>query len=263
MLVKPVDGYGSQNVTTLFSQADLDAYVGAFAQMQATPADYGLGVYANSRFAVEAYIRGAMIGCDVFSNAEGRIVLGINDKLMFPPPSFAMRGSCFPSDRYDRGEIEAYAYQLLDAVGFDFGAAHIEMIVAPDGPYLVEINPRLVSAQIPYQMGYALERSIYVELFNLHLGVPLNDAPYCDPPWFSAIRWITAPRPGLLAAVELPESIDPLVRRVALFKEPGDAVRPPVSNGDRIGYAIAVGKTQEAAEHLADGFVGATRVALQ
>jgi predicted ATP-grasp superfamily ATP-dependent carboligase len=52
-----------------------------------------------------------------------------------------MRGSCFPSDRYDTAAIRDYAFRILDAISFDFGAARIELIVAEDGPYLVEVNP--------------------------------------------------------------------------------------------------------------------------
>ena len=172
------------------------------------PTDYGLGVHASNRFSVERYVRGHMIGCDVFSNEAERIFIGINDKLMFTPPSFAMRGSCFPSDRYDISVIRDYAFDILDAVNFDFGASHIEMIVAEDGPYLVEVNPRLVSAQIPHQMGYALERSLYADLINLHLGLPITKLREVKPRWFSAIRWVIADRPGILKLIQLPDCID-------------------------------------------------------
>jgi biotin carboxylase len=263
VLVKPSDGYGSQNVSAIFSDADLQALIGSLENLALHPTDYGLGVHANNRFSVEKYIRGHMIGCDVFTGDHERILLGINDKLMFPPPSFAMRGSCFPSDRYDRATICEYAFQILDAINFDFGASHIEMIVAENGPYLVEVNPRLVSAQIPHQMGYALERSIYADLINLHLGEPLTDLRNVKPRWFSAIRWVVANRPGLLQSVELPTDLDPSIRRVVLFKACGDAVRPPVNNGDRIGYVIAVGNTQAAAEQMADQYVQDSAVHLQ
>jgi biotin carboxylase len=204
-----------------------------------------------------------MIGCDIFANADERVFLGINDKRMFSPPSFAMRGSCFPSDRYDTGLVRDYAFQILDAIGFDFGACHIEMIVAPDGPYLVEVNPRLVSAQIPFQMGYALQRSVYADLINLHLGLPLTEIRSVRPLWFSAIRWMVAERPGILEAMNLPDPIDPAVRRVVLFKSKGCAVHPPINNGDRIGYVIAVGQTQAAAEMIADRFVQNCEVQLR
>lgn len=259
-VVKPADGYGSQNVTILRSDDELAGLSRILEQLTAQPHDYGLGVFANNRFSVEKYVRGNLIGCDVFSDAEHRVLLGINDKLMFPPPSFAIRGSCFPSDRYDLLAIRNYAFKILDAIEFDFGAVHIEMIVADDGPYLVEVNPRLVSAQIPYQMGYALERSVYTDLINLHLGYPAAMLDDVRAPWFSAIRWICADREGILEEIELPDPPSGLIRRVALFKAQGERVVPPMSNGDRIGYVIAVGASQEAAGHEADRYVEQTMV---
>lgn len=262
-LIKPADGYGSQNVSVIFDPAGLRALIASWNDPGRQPTDYGLGVRAGTRVSVEQYVRGAIIGCDVFSSAGERVLLGINDKLMFPPPSFAVRGGCFPSNRYDIDAIRAYAFQCLDAIDFDFGAAHVEMIVAPDGPYLVEINPRLVSAQLPFQMGYAFERSLYADLIDLHLGKPLAASRALRATWFSAIRWIAADRPGELASVTLPDQIDPAVRRVVLFKEPGDPVRPPINNGDRVGYVIAVGTTQTAAEQIADRFVRASAVCVR
>lgn len=47
-------------------------------------------------------------------------------------------------------------------MGFDFGAAHIEMIIADGEPWLVEVNPRPVSAQIPFQMGYATPSAVHL-----------------------------------------------------------------------------------------------------
>lgn len=263
VLVKPSDGYGSQNVNVVESDEELERLLEILAGLAARPTDYGLGVQANNRYSVEQFIRGSMIGCDVFSNAEERVLLGINDKLMFPPPSFAMRGSCFPSARFDTAAIRDYAFAILDAVNFDFGAAHIEMIVADDGPYLVEVNPRLVSAQIPHQMAYALQRSVNLDLVNLHLGVPLTELRDIQPHAFSAIRWMTAARPGFLSSIDLPPQAGDEICRVVLFKKAGDAVRPPLSNGDRIGYVIATGATQQEAEQSADQYVQKVKVVVQ
>ena len=200
-LIKPSDGYGSQNVTVLFREDQLATYMERFAQILQTPTPYGLGVSSNNRFLVEEYLRGSMIGCDLFCDSRRRLFLGINDKLLFPPPSFSFRGSCFPSNRFDEKAIQDYAFQILDVMEFDFGATHIEMMVTEEGPHLVEINPRLVSAQIPYLMGYAFGRSLYTDLIQLHLGVPVENWPPFERQWYSAIRWIVADRPGELTSI--------------------------------------------------------------
>jgi biotin carboxylase len=262
-LVKPSDGYGSQNVAVLETDADLDHLIAALAPQRWAPTDYGLGVRANNRLLVERYIRGRIIGCDVLVGESERVFLGINDKRMFPPPSFAISGSCFPSDDFDVPEIRSYAYQILDALAFDFGATHIEMMVTEDGPYLVEVNARLVSAQIPYQMGYALGRSVYGELINLHLGHTLSALQNLEPVGFCAIRWLVARQAGTLAGIELPPSAEPWIRRVVIFKQPGEAVVPPTNNGDRIAYVMAIGATQDEAEGRAEAYLAGTSLQLQ
>ncbi len=254
VVVKPADGYASQNVSMLKSLADLEAFCIGFETQQLHPTDYGLGVHANNRFSVERYIEGTLIGCDVFSDGTERILLGVNEKLMFPTPSFAIRGSQFPSSRFATDAVRDYAFALLDAVDYDFGPAHIEMIVADGVPHLVEINARLVSAQIPFQMGYALGRSIYIDLIDLHLGIPIKAMLPFDRVGISVIRWIVADRSGTLEALHLPEP-DANIKRVTLFKQLGDAVRPPISNGDRIGYVIATAATAATATLSADTYV--------
>ncbi len=261
VVVKPADGYGSQEVSLLESSDDLIRLVAGMREDQSAATDYGFGVRASRHWSVEQYIRGHMVGCDFLVSAQERLFLGVNDKVMMKPPSFAMGGSCFPSQRHDLAMLQAYALRILDAVGFNFGATHIEMIVAEDGPYLVEINPRLVSAQIPFQMGYALGASLYEGLIDLHLGHPLGewrarDAWHNQPPaQFCAIRWLTSDREGTVAAIEFPLEVSDRIRRVVAFRNPGDRVRPPRNNGDRVLYVMAVGETQALAEASAEALI--------
>jgi hypothetical protein len=50
---------------------------------------------------------------------------------------------------------------------------------------------------------------------------------------------------------------------VVVFKHPGDDIQPPMNNGDRLAYVMAVGKNQEQAERLAEEFVSNSRVNFQ
>lgn len=260
VLIKPSDGYGSQNVTALFSEDDVHPLINPFLDYLPCQADYGLGVHANDRLVVEQFIAGHVVGCDTFTRDGEHLFLGLNDKRFCPPPSFAIRGGCFPSNRYDLDIIRAYVYHILDALQFDWGAAHTELLITKNGPYLVEVNPRLVGAQIPHLLGYVFDRSIYADLIDLHLGAPLPEFRDLNPRRFGASRWIMADRPGALHSITFPQTDHPLVRRVALFKQPGDWVRPPFHNGDRLGYVMTVGDTQMEAERVADEFVQAVRV---
>jgi hypothetical protein len=256
-LIKPCDGYGSQNVVILRDPIDLDPMLAPIDAMLPSNADYGLGVRANDRLLVERWLQGLIIGCDTMSFGGRHLLFGVNEKIFFEPPSFAIRGGSFvPAGPWCSG-IERYAFSLLDAVGFEVGAAHIEMILTADGPRLIEINPRIVGAKIVRLVSMALGRPVYEDLIALHLGegLPTLDGGTSN---VAASRWLIAPLEGRIRTISLPSQTDG-IRCVEMLRGVGDLVRPPFENADRLGYVMAVGPSREAAERAADDFVaGAT-----
>jgi biotin carboxylase len=263
VLIKPSDGYGSQNIITFTSEAAFNALAEPFANYLPLKTDYGFGVQANDRLVMEEFIRGEVIGCETFTVNGKHSFLGINDKVFFAPPCFGIKGSCFPSSRFDTATIRDYVFQILDALNFDFGAAHTEIIITPDGPYLVEVNPRLIGAHIPRLLGFALQRSIYADVINLHLGDDLAQLQDIHPQQVAVSRWITSTQNGILKAIIPPEMPGCGIVAVHIFKQPGDVIRPPFDNADRLGYVMAVGKTQAEAERWAEEFVLNTQVLLE
>ena len=254
VLIKPCDGYASQNVVVIEGPEDLEPWISPVPSLAAQAVDYGLGVRSNQRFVIERYLQGSFIGCDTMSVGGRHHFLGINEKQMCPPPSFTIRGGCFVPAGPGMDAIRDYAFSLLDAVDFDFGAAHIEMMVTTDGPQLIEINPRLVSAKIPRLMGYGLGRSVYADLVSLHLG----DSAFLTQDHerlFAVSRWITADRIGRLTRVILPDWRDPGIRSFEILKKEGAPVRPPFENVDRIGYVMTAGVNRRDAEALAERWI--------
>ncbi len=251
VLIKPCDGYGSQNIVTFRSQRDFEPARALFSNYLPCRTDYGLGVRANDRLLVERFVEGAVIGVETFTLEGKHRFLGINDKVFFPPPFFAIRGSSFPASRFDTEKIRDYVFSVLDAIGFDFGAAHTEVIVAENGLYLVEVNARLIGAKIPRLLGLALGRSVYSDVVNLHLGTLLEPK---DAGLFAASRWLVASEEGVLREIVLPEQRDPAIRTVEMLKQPGDRVRPPFDNTDRLGYVMAVAGSAGEAERIAEEY---------
>lgn len=268
LLIKPADGYGSQNIVLLQDEVDLDPWLNPLEEMLPCRADYGLGVRANDRLLVERHLRGQIIGCDTLSvNGQHRL-LGINEKLFFEPPSFAIRGGSFKPRALAEGsaefaQIEAYVFTILDALGFDCGATHTELILSAEGPCLIEVNARLVGAKIPRLIGFALGRSVHQDLIAVHLGAwPRPPAADLAPPLFAVTRWIVAPKAGRLARIVLPANRPAGLRCVDLLKRPGDQVRPPLENADRLGYVMVTSESQALAEAAAEAFVADTQVFL-
>ena len=265
VLVKPADGYGSQNIVVLRSAQDLDPLWSPLEDMLPSRADYGLGVLANDRLLVERYLSGRFIGVDTLTRNGRHTVLGVHEKLMHAPPSFAMRGSTFVPNTASTPvspEVAGHVVELLDAVGFDWGATHIEIMLTAQGPRLIEINPRLVGAKMPRLVSQSLGRSLHADLIAVHLGLPLVAAADAHP-MAGVIRWVVADRPGLLRAVHLPPQDDPRIRCVEMLKRPGDWVNPPFENADRIGYVMVCDTDRAQAEALADRFVAQARLSIE
>jgi biotin carboxylase len=263
VLIKPVDGYGSQNIIVLEKQEDLAPWISPLEHILPSNADYGLGVKANDRLMVERYMKGDFLACDVFTHQGQHTLIGVNEKLMFTPPSFAIKGGCFSAHDPRKKELEAYIFPILDAVGFDLGATHIELMMTPEGPQLIEINPRLVGAKIARLMGYALRRSVHKDLIDLHLGqwsAPQEEAPT---PGVSVIRWLTAQESGIIESLEPASTDDPSIKSVEFFKKPGDAVSYPFENVHRIGYVMTAGPSREQAQEVAEQFIRNTKLSLR
>ena len=260
-LVKPVDGFGSQHVFALRNASDLAALQQMPEILAAGPGDYGLGVAARGAMVVERLLEGRMIGCDTLTSAGRHVLLGVNEKLFFPPPSFAIRGGCFTTNCGQFAEIEAYAFRLLDAIGFDHGAAHIELMLTADGPQLVEINPRLVGARLPRLLDMARGGSIHADLIRLHLAGELPLAAIA--PFHAVTRWIAAADQGELASLAWPPLAMSAAVRVTMHARPGDRVGPAFDNADRLACVMACGSDRAATETLAQEVADQARVTLR
>ncbi len=260
LLIKPSDGYGSQNVVVLQTQLDLDPLISPVEILLPSRADYGLGVKANDRLLVERYLKGSFIGVDTLTVDGVHKFLGINVKKMMAPPSFAIQGGCFTPRNETHAELEKYVFEILDAVGFNSGATHIELMLTEHGPRLIEINPRLVGAKIARLVGYALGRSIHEDLINIHLGLWPKGLENTKLHQVAVSRWFTSPVAGTLMRVTAPDWVDTNVKCVEFLKKEGDRVLPAFENAERLGYVMVCGEDEESAIKLAERYIEDTDI---
>ena len=263
ILMKPSDGYGSQNILTLENEEDLDLARETLAHLLPISTDYGLGVRSNDRLLIERYMHGTLIGCDTLTLNGKHHLLGVNEKLMFSPPSFAIRGGCFMPNKGEWSVLEDYLFRILDAVGYDCGATHTEIMLTAEGPRLVEINPRLVGAKIARLMAYSLNKSVHELLIDLHLGNWSIDQLQPDAMQPSVTRWVISPKMGILDQIELPTWKDKGLKCVEMICQKGDRISYPFENSQRLGYVMTCCATREEAELLAERFINQTKVNLK
>jgi len=207
-------------------------------------------------------MQGSFIGVDTFSLKGEHRFLGVNVKKMFPPPSFAIEGGCFTPRTQAHIELERYVFSILDAVGFDCGATHIEMMLTSEGPRLIEINPRLVGAKIARLVGFAMNRSTHSDLIDIHLGRWPKDLLENSTHQVAVSRWFTSPVSGVIESITPPQWSDPNVKCVEFLKQVGDSVMPAFENAARLGYVMTCGSDESEAEELARRYIEDTDVSI-
>ncbi|MFD9339491.1 ATP-grasp domain-containing protein [Streptomyces sp. NPDC060028] len=194
---------------------------------------------------VEEYLLGFEVSVEsVLVDGERRF-LGVTDKALGPHPYFVEMGDTFPSmlSAPVREECTELARRPLEALGHDFGAAHVEVKMTADGPRIVEVNGRVPGAEITRLIREATGVYLQREVVKLHTGRPADLTPTRDRA--AASRHLAARQSGTLTGIDGADLAhrDPGVVEVDLEAHPGDPVRPAESNLDLLGYVVAAGDT--------------------
>ncbi len=253
VVVKPVDGSASVNVGVAYDAADVRRLAAAIFAYTS----YGRSASARRQALVETYLLGPLVSCETFSSGGRHVVLGVTDRVLTPLPTQVELSGCFPAPLPAAAAVVALCRSALDAIGFDTGTAHTEMILHETGPQIVEINGRLAGGVMPLVFGAALQRDVLRDVLELWLHGTLP-APG-TPRRIAAIQTIVARSSGTISAiVPSPQAGDPDVIDYDVRRVVGDRVRPPTNNRDRLGSVICVAPTAEAARAKAKAVVDGT-----
>jgi S-sulfo-L-cysteine synthase (3-phospho-L-serine-dependent) len=253
-VVKPLTDAGSIGVALCRNSEALEQ---AARQLLAVVTDYR-GQPRPAGILVEEYLVGPEVSVESVVADGRRSVLGVTDKKLGPHPYFAELGQDFPSllpTAAQRACTEA-ATAALDAIGHDFGAAHVEVKLTAAGPFLVEVNARPAGALITALIEESTGIDLVLQVARLHLGqrADLTVTRHCG----AASRHLAAPADGVVRAVhglDLARMV-PGTSEVAVYVSPGDRVRVPRNNADTLGHVVAVGETAGAAARSADTAIG-------
>jgi S-sulfo-L-cysteine synthase (3-phospho-L-serine-dependent) len=252
-VVKPAIGAASIDVVLCESVDDVRKH---FATITSHPFDRR-GRPRRPGVLIEEYLRGYEVSIDLVRNGSDTVVLGILDKRMSPHPYFAETGGIFPSalPAAVTERLTSLAFDALDALKLDFGAAHVEMRMTADGPKLIEVNPRLGGGDIPDLIRHSRGIDARTQLLALHAGLDADFSPRRE--GGAATWWFTVPVAGTLVAIEGVQSAlaCPGVVEIKFGVEPGDHVSPAVSDCELYGYVLAVADSSvEAGLHAETAF---------
>ncbi|GAA3293644.1 ATP-grasp domain-containing protein [Streptomyces cinereospinus] len=239
-VVKPLDDAGSNGVRLCASAAEAAAHIGAL--LADTHNERGQRKIPAAL--MEEYVDGPEVSVEILVHGGTPTVVALTWKELSRPPYFFETGHHVPADL--DGDLAdrcaRVATDALRAVGFDLGAAHVELRLAADGPRLIEINCRPAGDRITHLVALSTGVDLCAELVRMHLG------PWTPPTvttrQAAAIAFLPAD-PGDVRAVRgagharLAEG----VTDVSVYVSAGDHSRPQLNNTARHAHAIAVGRT--------------------
>jgi len=158
------------------------------------------------------------------------------------------------------GAIQA-AEAACAALGIERGPVYVQIVLAPDGPRVMEVAARLGG-------GHDAELCLAatgVDLATLAVRAALGEPVHAPELWRSRkqgaiVRFLIGP-PGELVAVEgVDEALRvPGVLDVQSYRQPGDRLAALAVGADRVGFVLAEGVDRAAAEAAADRAVELVR----
>jgi len=251
-VLKPVDSGGQRAVFRVESVAELERDLGE--ALVESPTNEAM---------VEAFVDGIEMNGIVIARGGEATLLTLSDRLRPPGIGFGVGWMhvyppTIPSDQLERAE--RIAVESVRALGLRDGIAFPQLIASPDGNVVVvEVAARIPGGQMADLVRHAVGVDLVEIALRQALGEDVGDE--LALPQFSqplAIRFFTAhPGPLPTGRVLAIGSLDPVlasegVVQADTYLEVGETIRPVRRDGDRRGYVIAVGNTQDQAVQRAD-----------
>ncbi|MFC4894070.1 ATP-grasp domain-containing protein [Streptosporangium amethystogenes subsp. fukuiense] len=212
---------------------------------------------------LEEVLTGPEISVESITFEGETSIIGITDKSLAGEPWFVESGHMFPAalDPGTARSAREAALSALAAVGLDHGVAHTELKLTPDGPRVVEINPRPAGNQITELVRRVTGVDIPMAYAQLALGERPRPAPADTGVRSAAIAFLLSRRPGTLSAIHgtgrLAEAGDVVEWQV---KAPGFPTSEPTSNNGYLGHVMVADTAGLGARSRAERLVAALTV---
>jgi biotin carboxylase len=238
LIVKPSRSSGSRGVTRI--------------EDNGKPAHLRLAIQRaleesrDHRAVIEKFVEGPEFSVEILVWNQEPHVVAVTDKLTTGSPYFVEIGHSQPTlyDGSDRELIERAAIMGVRALGIDWAAAHAEVRLSPEGPFLMEIGARLGGDFITTEL---VPRSTGIDMVEGAIRLALGEEPDLvprHPPQGVSIRYLM-PEPGVITEITglvQARQMDG-IKIVEVAVGLGDTVPKVTSSLARVGHVIAEGKT--------------------
>jgi biotin carboxylase len=249
LIVKPSNATASFGIFRVGGPADADAAWAGVQRLRGTRTDRGSLPFLIEDFLIEEYIDGPEYSVESFSFAGRHVVVAITEKFT-DPVTFTELGHAVPARlaAAPAAAVRAAVIRFLDAMGVRDGTGHTEVRIGPRGPAVIEGHTRIAGDNIADLVlgAYGIDLISYAVGWPFGLVPELPDEP---PPRGGACGRFLVGSPGKVASVTgvCEARAQDGVLLVQVGVAPGDTVRAPRDNWDRIGLVAAAGADTGAA----------------
>jgi biotin carboxylase len=236
-IIKPSRNSGSRGVTKLLKGINIDVLLDAFNR--------ALEHSKDNSVVVEQYVEGNEYSVELVIFDNKIEVLAITDKVTTGAPYFVELGHSQPSqcNKQNLVKVKKAAIDGCKALGLNWCAAHAEIKLQINKPYIIEIGARLGGDFISTELVYL---STGIDMVAAAINVSLGNVPDLRPkhyPQGAVIRYFT-PKLGKITKLTIPDSIEstPMLYQIDIYKQVGDIIPEIKSSLDRSGHIITIGK---------------------
>ena len=202
---------------------------------------------------IEEFIQGPLFAIEAF---HGK-VFGIRRLFVTDNPSPICIGreapANLPADIHR--SLAAHTEEALELIGYSRGVAHVQAVYANDGPYLIEINPRVPAGMSPANIkaGFGIDVAQIGLRFSCGLPVTIDVPNSHNPKHYAASRSLLRINKSIQAihGVEDASRI-PHVVEVSLLPAKFGRRGQVSSTSDRVAYVQSVADTAELATESAN-----------
>lgn len=233
-IVKPPKGHAKESVKLVYSYQELRSY------MQSVKQDAVL---------IEEYISGNEIIVIGFVHSKTFYIFDISDKVLNAKPYFVDRMHVLPSQYYTMySELLKIGQKITDAFELQATPLLMECIISGNNIYVIEAacefgGEFLADYAIPARLKYNLFKSFVQAIVTGKVNLPER----CSTA--AVVKYIIG-RNGKLVSYSMPKHKHLI--HAEIFSKPGDTIRYPKNNHERLGVIVTTGKSVEKALQSAE-----------
>jgi argininosuccinate lyase len=254
LVLKPVDLCAGMYVRKVRDQGELRT---AYQELQGFPVN-ARGQERVPTALLEEVLTGPEVSVESVTFRGHTTVVGVTDKSIAGDPAFVETGHMFPAalDAETERAVMSAAVTAVEALGLDNVVAHTELKLSPDGPRIVEVNPRPAGNQITE----LVRRVTAIDLPSVYAQVALGEKPSMEPVETgvasAAISFLLPQREGRISEIRGARELEVAGGVVDwTVKDAGHLAGAPTSNNHYLGHVMVTDARAGAARSRAESLV--------